>query len=105
MIDSHYSKFERLPLDGKQKNDPLSEKLGCMKSIEGYIICVTGLHEETQEMELVDEFSEFGKVRNIHMNTDRQTGYVKGYAFLEYESINEAQDAINNMNKQEFMGK
>ena len=76
-----------------------------MKSIEGYIICITGIHEEAAEADVIDEFTEFGKVRNIHMNTDRQTGYVKGYAFIEYESINEAQEAIANMNKQDFMGK
>ena len=78
---------------------------GSIKSIEGFILCVAGLHEETQEDELLDEFSEFGKVLNCHMNVDRQTGYVKGYAFLEYETIKEATKAISNMNNSQFMGK
>ena len=41
------------------------------KSVDGYILCITGLHEETCEDELNDEFSEFGKIRNLHMNLDR----------------------------------
>ena len=39
------------------------------------------------------------------MNLDRQTGYVKGYAFIEFETIKEAHQAIQNMNGSEFMGK
>ena len=65
---------------------------------------MTGLHEETQEDDLLDEFGEFGKVLNCHMNVDRQTGYVKGYAFLGYETLREAQKAISNMHGSQFMG-
>ena len=70
MTDSHYSKFKRLPVTDDDSN-PQAASLGCIKSIEGYILCITGLHDETQEEDLTDEFSEYGKVRNCHMNTDR----------------------------------
>lgn len=39
------------------------------------------------------------------MNLDRQTGYVKGYAFLEYANLKEAQNAINNMHDSKFKRK
>ena len=73
-----------------QESRSAASTVGCIKSIEGFILCVTGLHEETQEDDLLDEFGEFGKVLNCHMNVDRQTGYVKGYAFLGYETLREA---------------
>ena len=68
MTDKNYYKYERLPVDPTKSG---GTKTNIMKSIEGFILCITGLHEETQEDDLIDEFSEYGKVRNLHMNLDR----------------------------------
>ena len=45
-----------------------NEKDKRIKSIEGFIICVTGLHKEITQDDLLDEFEKFGKISNIHMN-------------------------------------
>ena len=46
-------------------------------AIEGWILFIRNIHEEAQEDDILDLFSEYGDVKNIALNLDRQTGYVK----------------------------
>lgn len=76
-----------------------------VKSVEGWIIICTNLHEEVTEEDLLDLFGEYGHVNNIHLNLDRRTGYAKGYALLEYGSREESDLAVSEGNGQILLDK
>lgn len=81
---------------------------GPVQSVEGWVVVVTGLHEETQEEDVTDAFSDAiggGPINMVRLNLDRKTGNCKGYALVEYDKQTDAQDAINKLHGTDLLGK
>jgi len=66
---------------------------------------VQNVHEEASEDDVLEFFHDFGDVKNIHLNLDRQTGYVKGYALIEYKKLEDAKRAIEEGSNEELLGR
>lgn len=75
------------------------------RSVEGYVIIGTNIHEEATEEDLFDFFSEYGAVKSIHLNLDRQTGYVKGYVFVVFGQLDEAKRALEQGHGEDILGR
>ena len=58
---------------------------------------VTNISEDTQENDLRDLFSAFGRVARVYVGRDRETGAGKGFAFVSFESKADAQRAMEKM--------
>ena len=62
-----------------------SEEIGPKRSIEGWIIFVTGIQEESTEDDIATPFGDFGAIKNIHLNIDRRTGFLKVNSLTHFD--------------------
>lgn len=68
-------------------------------------IYVGNLSYEVTQDGLSEIFKEYGKVKRVQLPTDRETGKVRGFGFVEMESDAEEQKAIEALDGAEWMGR
>jgi cold-inducible RNA-binding protein len=59
---------------------------------------VGNLSYNTTEAEVRDLFAQVGEVTSVALITDRETGRVKGFGFVEMNTAEQAQEAIKRFN-------
>ncbi len=68
-------------------------------------IFVGNLSYQVTEEDLQSVFADYGTVKRINIPTDRETGRPRGFAFVEMETEAEEENAINDLNGAEWMGR
>jgi RNA recognition motif-containing protein len=61
-------------------------------------IFVGNLSSTTTEEQLREVFSVVGQIRNVRILVDKETGRLKGYAFIEYTNSDSVNAAIRLLN-------
>ncbi len=66
-------------------------------------IYVGNLSYEINQQDLNEVFGEYGTVKRVHIPTDRETGRVRGFAFVEMESEADEDKSIEALDGAEWM--
>jgi len=68
-------------------------------------IYVGNLSYQTNEDDLRHAFEAYGRVTNVTIIKDRESGESRGFGFVEMESNDEAQQALTGLNGKELNGR
>ena len=68
-------------------------------------IFVAKLSYDTQDDDLREVFEAYGEVGSVNVIMDKMTGRSKGFAFVEMENDEEAQEAIRSLDNTELQGR
>ncbi len=68
-------------------------------------IYVGNLSYDVTQEDLNTVFAEYGSVQRVHLPTDRDTGRVRGFAFVEMSTEEEESAAIEALDGAEWMGR
>ncbi len=68
-------------------------------------IYVGNLSYSVGQNDLSEVFAEYGTVKRVHIPTDRETGRMRGFAFVEMETEAEEDAAIEALDGAEWMSR
>ncbi|MDJ0717413.1 MAG: RNA-binding protein [Prochloraceae cyanobacterium] len=68
-------------------------------------IYVGNLSYEVSEEDLNEVFAQYGSVRRVQLPTDRETGRMRGFGFVEMETLTQEEAAIAALDGAEWYGR
>lgn len=68
-------------------------------------IYVGNLSYDATDEDLTAVFAEYGTVKRVQLPTDRETGRMRGFAFVEMDAESEESAAIEALDGAEWMGR
>lgn len=68
-------------------------------------IYVGNLSYDVTDDDLQQVFADYGTVKRVHLPTDRETGRMRGFAFVEMDTEVEEDNAIEALDGAEWMGR
>jgi RNA recognition motif-containing protein len=68
-------------------------------------IYVGNLPYRATETDLREVFAEYGTIKRVAVPTDRETGRVRGFAFVEMSEDTQEDSAISELDGAEWMGR
>ena len=68
-------------------------------------IYVGNLSYDVNKEDLEEVFTEYGSVKRVHIPKDRESGRMRGFAFVEMDSADQEQEAISTLDGAEWMGR
>jgi RNA recognition motif-containing protein len=66
---------------------------------------IGNLSYQVTEQDIREVLSEYGQVRRLNLPTDRETGRMRGFAFVEMSDDAQEDAAIDDLNGAEWMGR
>eukprot|EP00930_Biecheleria_cincta_P099967 TRINITY_DN91580_c0_g1_i1.p1 TRINITY_DN91580_c0_g1~~TRINITY_DN91580_c0_g1_i1.p1 ORF type:complete len:125 (+),score=34.41 TRINITY_DN91580_c0_g1_i1:132-506(+) len=76
-----------------------------MSNITKRTVYVGGLHDEVDRKVLEAAFLPFGDLKTVEIPVDMKTGQHRGFGFVEFMEIEDAEAAIDNMHDAELFGR
>lgn len=68
-------------------------------------IYVGNLSYDVTQEDLKQVFADYGNVKRVYLPTDAETGRMRGFGFVEMESEEEEDSAIETLNGAQWMGR
>lgn len=66
---------------------------------------IGNLSYQVTEQDIREVLSEYGQIRRLNLPTDRETGRMRGFAFVELSDDAQEDAAIDDLNSAEWMGR
>jgi len=89
----------------QNENKDRASKFGDKRSAPSDTVFVANLDFDVDESILSAEAEKFGTVTSLRIPTDRDTGERKGFGYITYSSIDEAQAAVDGLSGQTIGGR